>query len=419
MARLGLGDAWRCQWANDFDPAKAEVYASWFDDAGEHLLVDDVARVTSGELTAAAAAAGEPTRLAWASFPCQDLSLAGWGRGMSSRRSGSFWAFWRLMHELLDADRRPPIIVLENVVGLLRPEEFSGLAEAMADLDMALGALVIDAVRFVPQSRPRVFVVAVDRRLDPGPWTSPEPQAWWTTQALLRTHAALPAAVRERWLWWRLPPPPDPGDRPALADLIDPDPPDARWHTEAETAYLISLMDDLHLRRLSEVQAHFQADPTAAAAQPVGTLYKRTRKGRQRAEIRFDGVAGCLRTPQGGSSRQTLIDLRSAEGRPGPTGQPRTRLVTARETARLMGVPDSQPLPERYNQAYKAMGDGVAVPAVAHLSTHLLTPLADAIDAGDSLVNAQSIPPRAAADAAAARSRARAEAWAQLAVDDA
>ena len=44
----------------------------------------------------------------------------------------------------------------------------------------------------------------------------------------------------------------------------------------------------------------------------IVTIYKRTRPddaGRrvQRAEIRFDDIAGCLRTPVGGSSRQLLM----------------------------------------------------------------------------------------------------------------
>ena len=44
----------------------------------------------------------------------------------------------------------------------------------------------------------------------------------------------------------------------------------------------------------------------------VGAVYRRTRPDengikRQRAEVRFDDVAGCLRTPAGGSSRQIIL----------------------------------------------------------------------------------------------------------------
>jgi DNA (cytosine-5)-methyltransferase 1 len=103
----------------------------------------------------------------------------------------------------------------------------------------------------------------------------------------------------------------------------------------------------------------------------VGALYRRTRMEdgarRQRAEVRFDGLAGCLRTPAGGSSRQSLLLV---EGE-----RVRSRLLTAREAARLMGLPDDYRLPTRYNAAYKLVGDGVAVPAVRHLAAHLLEPL--------------------------------------------
>ncbi|HGG61210.1 MAG TPA: DNA cytosine methyltransferase, partial [Gammaproteobacteria bacterium] len=77
MARAGLGDRWQCLFANDFDPAKAESYRrNW---GGEHLKVKDIAEVELGELP------GEAD-LAWASFPCQDLSLAGNGGGLKSKR---------------------------------------------------------------------------------------------------------------------------------------------------------------------------------------------------------------------------------------------------------------------------------------------------------------------------------------------
>src|SRR5439155_2679056 len=106
----------------------------------------------------------------------------------------------------------------------------------------------------------------------------------------------------------------------------------------------------------------------------VGTIYKRTRPGddgvrKQRAEVRFDQVAGCLRTPVGGSSRQSIVVV---DGR-----TVRSRLLSPRGAARLMGVPESYPLPENYNEAYHLFGDGVAVPVVSWLEKHLLRPLAE------------------------------------------
>ena len=68
MARAGLGDAWRCLFANDFDPRKARAYAdNW---GASELRLADVATLRPADLPGRA-------DLAWASFPCQDLSLAG------------------------------------------------------------------------------------------------------------------------------------------------------------------------------------------------------------------------------------------------------------------------------------------------------------------------------------------------------
>lgn len=104
----------------------------------------------------------------------------------------------------------------------------------------------------------------------------------------------------------------------------------------------------------------------------VGGVYKRTRKDDcglrvQRAEVRFDGVSGCLRTPVGGSSRQSIMIV---EG-----DAVRSRLLAPREAARLMGLPDTYKLPQNYNEAYHLAGDGVVVPVVRFLAAHLLEPL--------------------------------------------
>ncbi|MEZ5366449.1 MAG: DNA cytosine methyltransferase [Bryobacterales bacterium] len=151
----------RCAWANDVSEKKAAVYRANF--GQRSLRLGDVARVEADELPHA--------QLAWASFPCQ-TSRSRAGGGHLRARSGTFWQFWRLMREM--GARRPPLIVLENVVGLLHGDNFGGLCEALADLDLRFGAMVIDAKWFVPQSRPRVFVVATDVSVDVTPWSGPE-----------------------------------------------------------------------------------------------------------------------------------------------------------------------------------------------------------------------------------------------------
>ena len=146
MARAGLGDKWRCRFANDFDQKKVSAYeANWGLGDIKH---GDVASLTLSDLPDTVA------DLAWASFPCQDLSLAGGYRGLgrerdnAQTRSGAFWPFWKLMRSLMEAGRAPRTIVLENVYGCLTShggKDFAAIATALADAEYRFGAAVINA----------------------------------------------------------------------------------------------------------------------------------------------------------------------------------------------------------------------------------------------------------------------------------
>ena len=350
LVRLGLEPLWSCIWANDIDARKQEVYEEWFG-PGEFIL-GDIATVTIDSLPIGA-------DMAWASFPCQDLSLAGWRRGMKAERSGTFWEFWRLMHDSMQRGERPPLIVIENVVGMLYGNDFAMLCEALADLGMQFGPLVVDARLFLPQSRPRVFLIAVDSRVDCSSFTHDEvpDTVPWFTKAVRTAYEETPASIRQLWRWWALP-------KPFLSispveELIEETPTGVTWHEPDETKRLLEMMTDLNLEKTKLAMDRGRS---------VGFIYKRIREKTQRAEVRFDGVAGCLRTPEGGSSRQIVLLLNN--------GQVRSRLLSPREAARLMGVPDPLWLPSKYNDAYRAIGDGVAVPVVRWLSERLLVHLA-------------------------------------------
>src|SRR4051812_7408923 len=110
MARLGLGErSWECTFANDICEKKAAAYREAFKPAHE-LRVGDIAALSTKNLP------GSPS-LAWASFPCQDLSLAGNGAGLNGSRSGTFKSFWTLIEQLSVEGRAPRVVVLENVTG--------------------------------------------------------------------------------------------------------------------------------------------------------------------------------------------------------------------------------------------------------------------------------------------------------------
>jgi DNA (cytosine-5)-methyltransferase 1 len=367
MARAGLGPSWRCLFANDSDAMKVATYeANW---GRGHMLDRDIAALALAELPAATA------DLAWASFPCQDLSLAGEGAGLGGEkdaaptRSGTFWPFVRLMRALKDAGRAPRLIALENVAGCLTShggKDFAAIAAALAEAGYQQGAAVINAALFVPQSRPRVFFIGAAKAMAiPAVCLAEGPQEDWHPPALVRAYGSMTGQGQRDWVWWRLPRPAP--RRSIFAELIEGTPGGVAWHTVAQTNYLVGLMAP---ENRGKVEAALRS-----GGRGVGAVYRRTRPdGRgsrlQRAEVRFDDVAGCLRTPAGGSSRQTILVVEN--------GKVRSRLLSPREAARLMGLPEDYRLPQRYNDAYHVCGDGVCVPVVRHIAAHLLEPLLEA-----------------------------------------
>ena len=374
MARAGLGDSWRCLFANDVDQKKVSTYeANW--GAGD-IRRADVASLTLADLPGAA------VDLAWASFPCQDLSLAGFYRGLGCERdnaptrSGAFWPFWNLVRGLAEAGRAPRTIVLENVTGCLTShggKDFAAIASALADCEYKFGSAVIDAAHFVPQSRPRVFFIAVRKDVAlPASLVAPGPEAGWHPAALTNAYAGMTPRAKRNWVWWDigLPAP----RTLTFSDLVEDNPSGVKQHTAAQTHYLLGLMTALNRQKVT--------DAVNLGRRTVGAVYRRTRPDengmkRQRAEVRFDDIAGCLRTPAGGSSRQTILVV---EGK-----TIRSRLLSPREAARLMGLSDAYLLPERHNDAYHVCGDGVCVPVVRHLAARLLEPLLITNRTGESI----------------------------------
>lgn len=351
LVRLGMSPVFETIWANDISEKKSSVYRANF--PGDHFHLGDIKTIKGFDLPAA--------DLAWASFPCQDLSLAGNLSGMTvGTRSGLFWEWIRVLTELQQQGKQPSVLVAENVVGFLIADggkHFKEAYGALRNLGYRAGAIVMDAKEFVPQSRPRAFLVAVADGVSVEGLCQQHPSGPFHTQGLTR------AAFRvddPAWIWWSLPVPK--GQVPKFADLCERD---SVCSESSATDELLTMLSPLNRKKLNAAirMKRFFA----------GTAYRRTRPTEegetiQRLEVRFDGVAGCLRTPNGGSSRQTVILVDGSNVR--------SRLMTVRECARLMGAPDSFHVHGSYNDGYRAMGDAVAVPVTRWLTTHLLEPLA-------------------------------------------
>jgi DNA (cytosine-5)-methyltransferase 1 len=349
LAGLGL-DGFRIGLANDIDAMKAAAFRA--NHPAIPLYEADVWTLSAADLP------GRPD-LCWASSPCQDLSLAGARAGLGGVRSGAFWGFWRLILDLDAAGRAPPVVVIENVAGLLTSAggaDFAAVCAALVAAGYRVGALEMDAALWLPQSRPRLFIVAM--RGVAGP-TVPGPVAPFHSARLAAAHDRLPETLRRSWVWWSVA---APARRNLdLSAVLEPDAA-VDWFDAGRTEALLALCAPLHRARLDRAAAD--------GSRQVGAGYRRVRTeaGRkvQRLELRFDGLAGCLRTPAGGSSRQYVVVC--------DDGRIRARRLTGREAARLMGVDEAYGLPAGEGAALKLMGDAVAVPVVRALSDGLLRP---------------------------------------------
>ena len=345
LVRLGLERAgWTCVYANDLSAAKADIYRRNFGDAD--LVVKDIAAISARELP--------PFDVATASFPCQDLSLAGKREGLAGSRSGTFYEFVRLLQGLHALGRVPRGVVIENVAGLLTSHggrDLGAILGALTALGYTVDLLVINAARFVPQSRVRVFIVGVRG-------------ANVTLPGTVLANAALEHELRGvpvqnvvlknpgvRWRFLDLPFVPARTGQ-LLADIVE--------HREDGFRGERLLKELAYIRDGSRVrleQASILADLTQNPVYLAG--FRRMRKGLVALELRDDGLAGCLRAVTGGSSKQLLVTVK-----PGRVVQ--MRYLSAREYARLQGVPGSFWVPESVAGLH-ALGDAVAVPVLEWL----------------------------------------------------
>jgi DNA (cytosine-5)-methyltransferase 1 len=351
LMRLGLErQGWSIRLANDIDEEKLKMYRGHFTDADKHFHLGDIHELSPDQI---------PTvTLATASFPCNDLSLAGARRGLrAGPHSSAYWGFIQLLERM--EERRPPLVLLENVTGFLtsnRGQDFEDALLALNELGYAVDSFILDAARFVPQSRQRLFVVGV---ADPALAVA-EPSAQRFYQSDARPAALADFVFNRPSIRWGLRTLPSPPERTStLTTILEDLPESAReWWSPERARYLLEQMSPRH-REVAEAMI-------AGGDWSYGTVFRRIRRNKSTAELRTDGIAGCLRTPRGGSGRQILFKA----GR----GRYFARLLTPRECARLMGADDYQ-IVVPSNQALFGFGDAVCVPVIEWIARHYLNPL--------------------------------------------
>ncbi|NCC61941.1 MAG: DNA (cytosine-5-)-methyltransferase [Verrucomicrobiae bacterium] len=350
LMRLGLEHAgWHVVWANDIDEDKRAMYAGNFPDAADHFHLGDVHALGPGDV---------PTvDLATASFPCNDLSLAGARRGLAGQHSSAFWGFAKALKNM---SRRPPLVLLENVAGFLSSnngDDFRDVCLALNELGYAVDAFIIDALLFVPQSRQRMFIVGKQEKRKIGRVAEKTPSFY---QSQLR-----PASLADFILWhpeinWSIRSLPPIRKRVmSISDIIEDIPANSTyWWSTQRAEYLLNQMSKKH-RAIADAMI-------SGKTLTYGTVFRRVRHGRSMAELRTDGIAGCLRTPRGGSGRQILF----VAGK----GRYAVRLLTPRECARLMGADDFK-ITGSLNKALFGFGDAVCVPVIEWIGKHYLNPV--------------------------------------------
>ncbi len=366
LVREGLiSSGWECIYANDNDPKKQELYQARFE--AEHFHLEDV-RATNCVLSEIIEA---PT-LATASFPCIDLSLAGHGRGLKGDHSSTFFGFADVIEAL--NQRCPKLLLIENVNGLLTSHngtDFQAIAQRLAALGYHLDSFVIDAKHFVPQSRQRVFIIGIHKsvisRVDAiksdgtlfDPWNRAVDASASIRPVRLR-HLMESTELETGWVATPIKPPTT--KKTHLRDFLDLDSKQEWWAAEQVERHY-RMMSDLHRPVVDQMLADKKSTH-------VGTIYRRKRYGSTKAEVRFDGIAGCLRVPRGGSARQIVIVI--------DKGNLKIRWMSPVEYARLQGAPHF-PLVGRPNQQMSGFGDAVCVPVIEWIDRHVLTPLYESI----------------------------------------
>lgn len=351
LVRLGLEKAgWNIVFANDIAAEKYEMYSAYFQDTQTHYKLGDIFELDVESIP--------ETILATSSFPCIDLSLAGNQNGLSGKHSSAFWGFIRILRE--QGKKRPPLVLLENVPGWLtsnKGADFRVTIQALNELGYSCDVYSLNAINFIPQSRPRIFAIGV--RLD-------KPNYDWD-QLSQRPNSLLISSLRNailsnpdlNWHFLDTPPPPLQKNDGLSVIIEEMEADDPRWWTQVEIERHLSMMTSLHRERVNKLIKQTKIS--------YRTVYRRMRDNQQRAEVRKGDTAGCLRASRGGSSRQILIVAGN--------GEIRMRHMTPREYARLQGAPEDYPIPQNIIQALTGFGDAVCVPLIAWIAENILNPL--------------------------------------------
>jgi DNA (cytosine-5)-methyltransferase 1 len=163
-----------CVFSSEIDANARKVYAEYFEDDESHIDRDFTLLTNLTKKTEAGSSAGfgVPVHdLLLAGFPCQPFSHAGLKNGFEDTRGTLFFSIATII-----AKRKPKVILLENVRGLVSHDEGRTLGRILEILkDPEKGTKTKDRVKYfvpqpkllnardfgLPQNRVRLFIVAI------------------------------------------------------------------------------------------------------------------------------------------------------------------------------------------------------------------------------------------------------------------
>jgi len=238
LVRMGLErTGWHTAFANEIDAGKFAMYRDYFGEDNFHL----------GDIRTVKPSTVPDVDLVTASFPCIDLSLAGNRGGLNANHSSTFWEFHRIIKGM--RSRRPTLVLIENVVGLLnssKGQDLRSIIVSLNKLGYSCDLLILDAIHFVPQSRPRLFII--------GHLTG---SASRTDQNGQRPHDVRPAQLLKFFArhsdlnYFHLQLPPLPPKRCNLADVMERLKDDSpEWWDDRRQAHLFGQMSSSHKKVL-------------------------------------------------------------------------------------------------------------------------------------------------------------------------
>lgn len=360
LVTMGLEkQGWEVKFALDYSQEKRQMYEANF--GTSHHRCEDIRLITANKIP--------KVTLAHASFPCSNISVAGSRGGINLGESSTFWDFIRLIGDMGQSQStgKPPLILIENVSGLLTSDGGNDLniaLQALNNLGYTVDIFLIDAASFLPQSRVILFILA---NLFGTNQTIAEQEIILNQTTSIRPHKLQNFIISHPEIKWNIRPLPELPQRLInLSDIVDET---EKWWSKEKTDYLFNQMFERHQQQINLMMQNQYWS--------YGTVFRRTRVRsgikQSTAELRTDGIAGCLRTPKGGSARQIII-------RAG-FGCFDARLINARECASLMGATDYL-IPENIslNNILFGFGDAVCVPVVEWIVVNYLNPLINEIN---------------------------------------